>query len=80
MLYISVLRNESLWEADYESTSANRNIVLGILYHKVENYIKETMLASGLQILISFFAHLKLVSCVRLLSGLALILVVFVAN
>jgi len=38
------------------------------------------MLASGLQILISLFAHLKLVSCVRLLSGLALILVVFVAN
>ena len=57
MLYISVLRNERLWEADYESTSAYRNIVLGILYHKVENYIKETMLASGLQILISLFAH-----------------------
>ncbi len=80
MLYISVLRHESLWEADYESTSANRNIELGILYHKVENYIRETMLSSGLQIPISLFAHLKLVSCVRLLSGLVLILVVFVAD
>jgi hypothetical protein len=80
MLYISVLRNESLWEADYEYTSAYRNIVLEISHDKVENYIKETKFASGLQILISLFAHLKLVSRVRLLSGLVLILAVFVAN
>ena len=80
MLYISVLRNESLWEADYEYTPAYRNIVLGISHDKVENYIKETKLASGLQILISLFAHLKLVSCVRLLSGLVLILVFFVSD
>lgn len=54
--------------------------MLVILNHKVENYIKETMLASGVRILISLFAHLKLVSCVRLLSDLVLILVVFVAD
>jgi len=53
MLYISVLRTESLWETYYEYTSAYQNIVLGISHDKVKNYIKETKLASGLQILIS---------------------------
>jgi len=39
LLYISVLRNESLWAADYEYTSAYRNIVLGTSHDKAREYL-----------------------------------------